>query len=211
VKAVLILALSALSAFASPDQHVLFTNQTATFRTLEGKVFYHVTLVRADLDGIVWRTGASGGRICYTNLDPGLLESWSISSNRIDIARARAEHKAAVDARYRAIAAAEAAATLKRYREEHARVAAQASTREREAQRQADLARLVVLRKQVEVARDSLRHMETAARDANQARINNPSAPFFYVKESTRIDLRNDEKRLQQLEAGYVAKYGTGP
>ncbi|HLH54726.1 MAG TPA: hypothetical protein VKY92_14030, partial [Verrucomicrobiae bacterium] len=49
-----------------------------------------------------WRDGASGGRICYTNLHPDLLLSLGIPTNRIETARARAAQKAIADARYRA-------------------------------------------------------------------------------------------------------------
>jgi hypothetical protein len=213
MKAALILVFSAVSALVGPAQDMLLTNSTATFRTLEGKTFYNVTLVKGDLDGIIWRSGASGGRICYTNFDPELLASWGVGSNRLDVALARAQHKAVADARYRTVAAAESAATLKRRREEQARVASQVPLREREMQRQTDLAQIQALRRQTEVARDSLNHMEAAAREANLFKINNPNlnVPFFYVKESTRVDLEQSEKRLQQLEAQYAAKYGNAP
>lgn len=79
---------------------ITFTNRTATFTTLQGQPYRRVQLVRADLDGLIWRDGASGGRICYTNLAPDLLESLGISSNRIEVARARAQKKAIADARY---------------------------------------------------------------------------------------------------------------
>ncbi len=211
MKATLICAFAAVSVIVSPAEDILFTNRTATFRTLDGKTFYNVTLVKGDQDGVIWRTGASGGRICYTNLPPHLLQSWGINTNRIDLALARAQRKAAADAHYRSVAAMESAVTLKQYREAQARAAAQGPARERETQRQADMAKIESLRQQIHVARDSLRHMEAAAQEANQARINNPSAPFFYVKENTRIDLMNDEKRLQQLEEQYAAKYGKAP
>jgi hypothetical protein len=109
----LLILVSLGSAFFSAQaDDITFTNKTATFRNLQGQVYYRVELVRGDLDGLIWRRAASGGRICYTNLDPDLLESFGISSNRIEIARARAEHKAIADARYRAAAFAEAQAKL---------------------------------------------------------------------------------------------------
>lgn len=207
----MICAFAAVSVIVSPAEDILFTNRTATFRTLDGKTFYNVALVKGDLDGVIWRTGASGGRVCYTNLPPRLLQSWGINTNRIDLALARAQRKATADAHYRSVAAMESTVALKHYREAQARAAAQGPAREREAQREADLAKIESLRQQIYVARDSLRHMEVAAQQANLARIDNPNAPFFYVKENTRIDLINDEKRLQQLEEQYAAKYRRAP
>ena len=94
-------------------EDIVFTYRTATFTNLQGEAYKNVQLVRGDQDGLIWREGASGGRICYTNLAPELLESFGISSNRIAIARDRAEHKAVADARYHALALAEAEAKLR--------------------------------------------------------------------------------------------------
>jgi hypothetical protein len=85
------------------SEDVTFTNRTATFKDLQGRTYGHVQLVRGDLDGLIWRDGASGGRICYTNLSSEFLEGLGISSNRIEVARARAEKKAIADARYRSM------------------------------------------------------------------------------------------------------------
>jgi hypothetical protein len=106
--AIFILLIAGCSGLAGDI--INFTNKTVTITNLEGRVFRDVDLARADLDGLIWRQQASGGRICYTNLDPMLLASLGISSNRIDIARSRAEKKAITDARYRAMVAAEAQA-----------------------------------------------------------------------------------------------------
>jgi hypothetical protein len=96
----MVLASAFLSALADD---ITFTKKTASFTNLQGQAYQRVQLVRGDLDGLIWRDGASGGRICYTNLHPDVLESFGISSNRIAIARARAEKKAITDARYRAV------------------------------------------------------------------------------------------------------------
>jgi hypothetical protein len=96
----MVLAITFLSALADD---ITFTNKTASFTNLQGQAYQRVQLVRGDLDGLIWRDGASGGRICYTNLHPDVLESFGISSNRITIARARAQKKAFTDARYRAV------------------------------------------------------------------------------------------------------------
>jgi hypothetical protein len=84
-------------------EDITFTNRTATFSDLQGRTYRQVQLVRGDLDGLIWRDGASGGRICYTNLSPEFLEGLGISSNRIEVASARAEKKAIADARYRSM------------------------------------------------------------------------------------------------------------
>lgn len=91
---------------------IIFTNRTATFTNLQGHSYECVQLIRGDQDGLIWRDGASGGRVCYTNLHPDLLESFGISSNRIEIAKARADQKAAANARYRANVLAQAQAKL---------------------------------------------------------------------------------------------------
>ncbi len=113
MKAGLNLALWATVCLTALSDDITFTNQTANFTDLEGRIYSRVQLVRGDLDGLIWRRGASGGRICYTNLDPCLLESFGISTNRIAIAQERAEHKAVADARYRTLALAEARAQLR--------------------------------------------------------------------------------------------------
>ena len=94
------------------SQDITFNDKVATFTNLQGQVYQHVHLVRGDRDGLIWRDGASGGRICYTNLHPDLLESFGISSNRIEVARVRAEQKAIADARYHAWFLSEARAKL---------------------------------------------------------------------------------------------------
>ena len=108
MKVGVLFVLAAMAFAPAPAQDLVFTNRTVTFSNLQGQHYRNVQLVRADLDGLIWRDGPSGGRICYTNLDPGLLESLGISSNRIDIARARAEKKAVADAQYHALRVAEA-------------------------------------------------------------------------------------------------------
>src|SRR5947207_13508744 len=98
MKAALFFTVWAITCQSALAKDISFTNRTATFTNLEGQLYQRVQLVRADDDGLIWRDEASGGRICYTNLNPDLLESFGISSNRIDIARARAEQKAITDA-----------------------------------------------------------------------------------------------------------------
>lgn len=90
----------------------MFTNRIVTFTNLQGQSFRLVQLVRGDQDGLIWRDGASGGRICYTNLHPDLLEYFGIPSNRVVIARARAEQKAIADAHYRSKWTAESRTNL---------------------------------------------------------------------------------------------------
>jgi len=97
-----------LSGLSLVAQDIEFTNRVASFSNLEGQYYFKVTLVKGDLDGLVWRDEkGGGGRICYTNLPADLLDSLGIPPERVDIARDRAEHKAVSDARYRAAMAAE--------------------------------------------------------------------------------------------------------
>lgn len=104
MKPELCLAVWAMAFQSALAGDITFTNRTATFKDLQGRTYRHVQLIRGDSDGLIWRDGASGGRICYTNLDANLLESFGISSNRIEVAKARAEKKAIADARYRSTA-----------------------------------------------------------------------------------------------------------
>ena len=66
---------------SGPAQVITFSNKTVTFITLEGAVYRNVSLRKADLYGITWGSGASGGRIAYTNLAPETLDSWGVQSN----------------------------------------------------------------------------------------------------------------------------------
>ena len=102
MKAALFFAVSVTAFQYAVAEDITFTNRIATFTNLQGQLFRLVQLARGDQDGLIWRDGASGGRICYTNLHPALLEYFGISTNRIEIARDRAEKKALADARYRA-------------------------------------------------------------------------------------------------------------
>jgi hypothetical protein len=86
---------------ACAQERVTFTNQLATFSNLQGAAYRNVRLVRADLDGIIYREGVGGGRVCYTNLPAALLESLGISSNQIAVAKARADGRAVAAAYYR--------------------------------------------------------------------------------------------------------------
>src|ERR1035441_1740632 len=92
-------------------QDIVFTNRTATFTNRQGIVFKDATLIKADLDGLIWRNGASGGRICYTNLEPAFLEQLGVPTNRIAIAKSRAERKFVSDAQYLAARNAQAQLT----------------------------------------------------------------------------------------------------
>ena len=105
---VAIIALITLQAHAA--DLIDLKQRVATFTNLQGEAFSQVTLIHGDLDGVVWRKDASGGRVCYTNLAPSLLETFGIPTNRIDVARERAVAHAAAYARRRAAMAAGAIA-----------------------------------------------------------------------------------------------------
>lgn len=64
-------------------QVITFTNKAVTFTTLEGTVYRSVNLVKADSHGITWRSGASGGRVAYTNLAAETLDNWGVPTNYI--------------------------------------------------------------------------------------------------------------------------------
>jgi hypothetical protein len=60
---------------AALAQDITFTNRMATFSNLEGRLFFNVTLVKANQDGVIWRDGAGGGSGWYANLNPALLKN----------------------------------------------------------------------------------------------------------------------------------------
>jgi hypothetical protein len=82
-------------AMSCSAQEITFTNFSATFTNNEGRIFSNVTLSKADLDGVIWRSEASAGRISFTNLSAELLTAWRIPTNRIQIASERAAKRAA--------------------------------------------------------------------------------------------------------------------
>src|ERR1051325_4046451 len=96
---VVVIALSVLRAAAS--DLIDLKGKITTFTNLQGQIFQSVSLIHGDLDGVIWRKDASGGRVCYTNLNPVFLEDWSIPTNRIAVALERAERAAVAWARTR--------------------------------------------------------------------------------------------------------------
>jgi hypothetical protein len=96
----------ALFAAGALAQDITFTNKTMTFTNLEGRVYTNVTLVKANLDGIIWR-GDGVGLVFYTNLSPTLLESLGIPYERVQQAKIRAEQKAKAAAQQRIVRAAQ--------------------------------------------------------------------------------------------------------
>jgi hypothetical protein len=113
VKAVLFLTALATGCLSAWAEDITFTYKIASFTNLEGRAYKNVRLIKADDDGLIWRQEASGGRICYTNLHPDVLEWLGIPTDRIEIARERAGHKAIADKRYQAVAMAKAEAELR--------------------------------------------------------------------------------------------------
>lgn len=108
MKAAVFLILSVLSISA---QDINLKNRVASFTDLQGRAYFNVTLVKGDLDGLIWRDRkGSGGRICYTNLSADFLGTLGIPAERIAVAGDRAAQKAVADARYRAGLAAQAEA-----------------------------------------------------------------------------------------------------
>lgn len=108
MKAAVFFVLSVLSISA---QDINLKNRVVSFRDLQGRAYFNVTLVRGDLDGLIWRDKkGSGGRICYTNLSADFLDTLGIPPERIAVAGDRAAQKAVADARYRAGLASQAEA-----------------------------------------------------------------------------------------------------
>jgi hypothetical protein len=190
-------------------QDNLFPNRTATFTNLQGAGYTNVMVVKADLDGIIWREGSSGGRVCYTNLDPALLKEWGIPLERIEIARLRAGHKAVSDAQYRAARDAQNSIDLQAQQDAKARWNAEAPARAREAQRQADLEAIKAFEAQIEEADSQARHASAVtpvAASGDPAYVGAVMAQRAQVNSAIE-DVNDAKKKLRRMKADYAEKY----
>src|SRR6266436_3358173 len=88
--------------YASAGDVIDLGRQPSSFKDLQGRQ-YNSLLIKADLDGVVYVENGTtgGGRVSYTNLAPATLELWGVPTNRIEIAKQRAEKKAVSDVQYR--------------------------------------------------------------------------------------------------------------
>lgn len=196
-------------AFAS--DLIEFTNKVATFTNLQGEVFTKVLLQRGDLDGVIWRNGVSGGRVCYTNLHPALLKEWGIPSNRIDIARTRAQRKAIDRANYHAIAVAEARAQAVAKAKEDAELKAAAEVKAVSERKKSDLEAIEDLERQIESAKSRMRKAKAIAHDYNEANAGNDYAPRVYIKETERVKIQEAEAQLKRMKREFAVRYGETP
>lgn len=195
-----VILMAALPTFAGD---IIFTNKVESFTNLQGVAFKHVTLVKGDLDGVIWRDAPSGGRICYTNLHPELLESWGISSNRIDIALARAQHKAVADAKYRAAWAAEA--QNKALQDWLTDVKPEpdkpnANTTARAQQQAADLARIRAMQSKYDALDREDRYTRAAVIDQGG-----------YINHVAEERLEDFRRSLEKAKRQYLERYGSEP
>jgi hypothetical protein len=198
-----------LLATPAPSADIIFTNKVVTITNLQGQRFEEATLVRGDLDGLIWRSQASGGRICYTNLDSDLLASFGISSNRIDIARARAERKAVSDAQYRALAIRDAALQNQQEREQWAKGApereAKAAANAAAAQQQADLATLRAMQARYDALEREDRYTRAMVMNGWQ---NGQDGYINHIAEEKLEDFR---RNLEKAKRQYQQRYGSIP
>jgi hypothetical protein len=96
IKLVDTLSAIALVCSTGVGQDIPLHDKVVTFTNLSGKLFDKVVITKGDLDGVIWRSEVSSGRVSYLDLYPGLLESWGIPTNRIDVAARRKHHRAAL-------------------------------------------------------------------------------------------------------------------
>ncbi len=199
----------ALSVFlaATFAADITFTNKTVTFTNLEGNVYAQVDLVRADMDGLVWRAEASGGRVCYTNLEPAFMQALGIPTNRINLARARSERRAVASAQARAAAATAAQAQIAAQAKADALEAANAPARVLAKQREEDAQAIATLDAQIADAKIRLRRAEAQVHDYNAANAYNRHAQHAYVKDTERVKIEEAKTRLQQMKADFARKY----
>lgn len=204
MKAILPVLATTLSCFA---EDLTFTNRILTFTNLQGKAFVQVELVRADLDGLIWRSGSMGGRVCYTNLDPLLLESLGIPTNRIKVAQARAESRAESERKARLVMTAEAQAQQVDQAKAAAQEEAAAQIRALAQQKQADAEAISALDAQIATARARLRRAKAMAHDYNAANHYNHSAPRLFVREVERAKIDEAEILLKKMKQDFALKY----
>jgi len=197
-----VLVSSLLLSWSASAQNINFTNKTVTFTNLEGRSFTAVRLVHGDLDGVVWMKESSGGRLCYTNLARELLEEWAIPTNRIAIARARAEHKTVSRA-----AAIQAAANAQA--KTGAAWAAGAPAREQQAKADA----IKALTVQIDTSVSSIQAMRAHAQAQQMRTIGGQRLAQMDIStaNSMQAEVDNARARLQQMRAEYVSDYGRFP
>lgn len=184
-----------------------FTNRVETFTNLQGEVFREVTLVRGDLDGVVWRKEASGGRVCYTNLSLGFLAQISIPTNRVQIARQRAAQSALAHSRFLAERQAGAAADSAAREEARKAWLAGAADRELLSNIEQDLAAMDLLQSQIDEAKAKIRWAKAITSDYNSANKGNDHAPHAYVKQTEQLKIDEAQARLQTMRKEFNRKY----
>ena len=200
---------------AALAQDITFTNRTATFTNLEGRLFSNVTLVRASQDGVIWRDDSGGGQVSYTNLNPALLKEWGIPLERIEQARVRAGQKAVADAQRRAALAAQLAAQqaaqLEARRKAKEEWDAGAPARALEAQRQADFQAITKLEADIEMAEYQAEWLDAFAPKAAYG-----DAPVVETIMAPRrranaalAEVKAAKRQLERMKAAYVEKYPT--
>jgi hypothetical protein len=201
-----ILALATVVCGLCSAQDINFTNRLCSFTNLEGRSFDGVALVRGDLDGIIWRKDASGGRICYTNIHPDILESWGVSSNRIEVSRIRARNKALADAKYRAARDSAAAEELALEAANRIALAKAKPILERDKQKAADQEAITVLEQQIRITRNFKRRNQAFADDYNTVN-SGTGAPFLTTSARDEVTIKEYEEKLQQMKADFARKY----
>jgi uncharacterized protein YjbI with pentapeptide repeats len=188
-------------------QDTTFTNRVATFTNLQGVVYKGVTLTKADLDGVIYREPAGGGRVCYTNLSPALLEAWGMPTNRIQIAQDRAKRKAVFDAQYNARLLAASQAERERLISQRTNAAAEAQIQAEKDVQQAAYNAIKVLSAQIEAEQARLERLQAIVSDSNMQR---NDGGYQFVKETAWQDLADARRRLKALREQYRETYPNG-
>jgi hypothetical protein len=192
-KTITLLALCLQTALA---QDITFTNQTATFTNLEGRVFKNVTLVRATDYGIVWK-GDGMGMVSYTNLSPTFLTSLGIGYERVQQAKALLARK---QPKFAATEPPEASVQASHMAEWQA-------DRERDAhetQRQAAQAQIQTLAAQIATAERQLK-----VDQANTADLNASSSQYYFTinKSKRELAIEDAKAQLATWQREFAAKY----
>jgi|ERR1035437_2023049 hypothetical protein len=191
-------AILAWQAEAQTNADLDLKRLPATFTTLQNKLYEDVSLLRANLDGIIYgqSNGSPVGVISYTNLSPTLLESWNIPTNRIAIAADRASQRAEQRQARQTEAARAAEATLK------------AKKKVAYDKGYGDGKSLALMRNSASHI-PSAESLEASARNYGSDVYNSPFGSGTFIKEATykKLDKAVQPDYVAGFKAGYEAGY----